>query len=367
MFSLFWNRLRYFDLPLAVASGLLILIGLVVLYATSLSEGVLTLFYRQLAGVGLGVVLLFLFAFYNYHNLSKANRIAYIGLVVLLFGVLLFSREIRGSNRWIDLGFFQLQPSEFVKLSVVIGLSRWFYLHRGQINSWANIIITFVYALIPAVLVLLEPDLGSSSIVLGIWFGVLLMSPMRKRFLFSLIGIGLVSAFFAWHFVLGDFQKDRVLVFLNPNQEVRGKGYNVRQAMIAVGNGQLYGKGLGKGLQNQLKFLPERHTDFVFAATSEEIGFVGCVLLVFLYFFMFMRLLKICREAKDDLGMYMVGGILFMFFGQMAINMGMNMGILPVTGIPLPFLTYGGSSMLSSMIALGIAQNIAQQSKGLRF
>jgi rod shape determining protein RodA len=254
-----------------------------------------------------------------------------------------------------------------VKIAVIVGLSRWFYLKRGQINSWQNIIITFIFALIPASLIILQPDLGSALVIFGIWFGILLISPVKKKFIFYLFIAGAVVAFLSWHFVLGDFQKDRVRVFLNPAKELRGRGYNVRQAIIAVGNGQIFGQGLGKGLQNQLKFLPERHTDFIFAATSEEVGFVGAVLIVFLYFFMFMRLLKICREAKDDLGMYMCGGVLFMLLGQMPVNVGMNIGLMPVTGIPLPFLTYGGSSMLTALISLGIAQNVAEQSKVLRF
>jgi rod shape determining protein RodA len=350
-----------------ILSGLLILIGVVVLYATSLSDGNMSLVYRQVAAVVGGSVLFFFFAFYNYHHLAKINPAIYVLLVVSLLLVLVFAREIRGSSRWIDLGFFQLQPSEFVKIAVIVGLSRWFYLKRGQINSWQNIIITFIFALIPASLIILQPDLGSALVIFGIWFGILLISPVKKKFIFYLLIVGAVAAFLSWHFVLGDFQKDRVRVFLNPAKELRGRGYNVRQAIIAVGNGQIFGQGLGKGLQNQLKFLPERHTDFIFAATSEEVGFVGAVLIVFLYFFMFMRLLKICREAKDDLGMYMCGGVLFMLLGQMLVNVGMNIGLMPVTGIPLPFLTYGGSSMLTALISLGIAQNVAEQSKVLRF
>jgi rod shape determining protein RodA len=367
MIKYIWSRLKYLDIPLMILSGLLILIGVVVLYATSLSDGNMSLVYRQVAAVVGGSVLFFFFAFYNYHHLAKINPAIYVLLVVSLLLVLVFAREIRGSSRWIDLGFFQLQPSEFVKIAVIVGLSRWFYLKRGQINSWQNIIITFIFALIPAGLIILQPDLGSALVIFGIWFGILLISPVKKKFIFYLLIAGAVVAFLSWHFVLGDFQKDRVRVFLNPAKELRGRGYNVRQAIIAVGNGQIFGQGLGKGLQNQLKFLPERHTDFIFAATSEEVGFVGAVLIVFLYFFMFMRLLKICREAKDDLGMYMCGGVLFMLLGQMLVNVGMNIGLMPVTGIPLPFLTYGGSSMLTALISLGIAQNVAEQSKVLRF
>jgi rod shape determining protein RodA len=167
--------------------------------------------------------------------------------------------------------------------------------------------------------------------------------------------------------MLKDFQKDRIKVFLNPQLDLRGSGYSVRQATIAIGNGRIFGKGLAKGVQSQNKFLPERQTDFIFAATAEEIGFIGIVCLLSLYFFVFFRLLKIIRIVKDDLGMYIVTGTFFFLFLHVLINMGMNVGLLPVTGIPLPLLSAGGSSLLTSLIALGVVQNVVLQSKMLRF
>jgi len=362
-----WAKFRHFDLPLLIVSGLLLLVGLVVIYSTSISGGSLEIFYRQAVFAVIGLACFLVLCFYDYHKLTKQNRVAYLILVVLLIGLLIFAREVRGTTRWFNLGFFNFQPAEFAKLVVILGLSRWLYLKRGQINSWKNIALTLLYVAIPAVLIVLEPDLGSAVIVIGLWLGLLLISSMSKRYVAVFIALALVIGGVSWQFLLQDYQKTRIEVFLNPELDPRGRGYNVRQAIIAVGSGSWTGRGLGRGLQSQLKFLPERQTDFIFASAAEEIGFVGCLALLVLYYVLLWRLLKIMRYAKDDLGYYVVGGVCFLFVGQILINIGMNMGLLPVTGIPLPFLSYGGSSLVVVFMALGLAQNVARQSRILRF
>ncbi len=362
-----FSRLKYFDVPLLIVSGLLLLIGLAVQYAVSLSGGTIEIFYRQLIFSLVGTVLFLFFAFYNYHRLSKLNRIAYLVLIAALVFLLIFGVQIRGSARWIELGFFRLQPAELAKVIVGIGLARWLYLKRGQINTWKSFLTTFAYAAVPALLIFLEPDLGSSAIVMAVWFGLMLLSPLRKKYIIIFLIASLVFAGVTYEFVLQDYQHKRVEVFLNPDKDPKGKGYNVRQAIIAVGSGELFGRGLGRGLQSQLKFLPERQTDFIFASASEEIGFLGVSVLLGLYYLLFRRLIRIMKYARDDLAMYITGGILFLFLAQVIINIGMNIGLLPVTGIPLPFMTYGGSSLLVTCIALGIVQNVARQSKALRF
>ena len=365
--SSFFNRLKHFDTPLLIVSGLLIVMGLAIQYAVSVSGDTLQIFYRQLLFAGIGAVLFLIFALYNYHKLAKINRIVYVLLILSLIYLMLFGEAVRGSARWIDIGFFRLQPAELAKLVIGLGLARWLYLKRGQINTWGNFIITLLYAGIPAALILREPDLGSATIVMAIWFGLMLVSPVRRTFIIVFMIAGLAFTGVAWKFLLQDYQRTRVEVFVNPDKDPRGKGYNVRQAIIAVGSGELFGRGLGRGLQSQLKFLPERQTDFIFASASEEIGFVGCVALLFLYYLLFRRLLFIMQKARDDLGMYIAAAVLFMFVAQVIINVGMNIGILPVTGIPLPFITYGGSSFLVTCIALGVVQNVARQSRALRF
>lgn len=363
----FISKFKSFDIPLQIICGLLLLIGLVILYGTSVSGANMEIFWRQLLFAAGGLGAYFFFSFYDYQSLSKVSKYGYIAILLLLIFVLVFGREIKGSTRWIDLGFFQLQPAEFAKIVVIVGLSRWLYLKRGQINTWKNIAVTLLYTGIPAILIMREPDLGSSIILMGIWAGLILISPMHKKYLAALLIFAVIGSGLAWKFVMHDYQKRRVEVFINPELDPRGEGYNVRQATIAVGSGQLFGRGLGQGLQGQLNFLPERQTDFIFASASEEIGFVGVSALLILYFLLLNRLLYIMRNTKDDLAYYIVGGVLFMLFGQILINIGMNIGLMPVTGIPLPFLSYGGSSLLTVLIALGIVQNIARQSKTLRF
>jgi rod shape determining protein RodA len=366
MFS-FLNRFKHFDTPLNIVTALLVLAGLAILYGTTLSEATNTIFYRQLIFLSIGLIGFFFVSFFDYHALAKTNRIIYVVIVVLLTYLPVFSGAVRGGKRWINLGAFSLQPAEFTKLVIILGLARLLYFKRGQINSWKTIIWSFVYAFVPAALVILEPDLGSAIIIMSLWAGIILLSPIKKRFVAILFFIFLASAGVGWKFVLKDFQRDRVRVFINPSLDPKGKGYNVRQATIAVGSGQLLGTGLGKGVEGQSKFLPERQTDFIFSASSEEIGFVGCFSLLGLYFFLLARIIKIMRRAKDDLGMYIAGGVFFFFFFHVLINVGMNIGLLPVTGIPLPFVSSGGSSLVVSLLALGVLQNVARQSKILRF
>ena len=366
MFKLF-SEFKYFDTALLIATALLSIVGLALLYSTSVADGTTGVFWRQFIFLGLGLVCFFFFSFFDYHTLSKANKVFYVIFVILLIYLLVFGSNIRGGRRWIDLGFFRFQVAEFVKICVILGLSRLLYLRRGQINSWGNILWSFFYTVIPAVLVLVEPDLGSAIIIGSIWAGVILVSPIKKRFLIILFVSFLIVAGLSWKFALKDFQKDRVLIFLNPKLDPRGRGYNVRQAAIAVGSGQLWGRGLGKGLQSEHKFLPERQTDFIFAASSEEVGFFGMTALLIIFFTMFFRIVQIAQNARDDLGMYIAFGVFFMLFTHVTINISMNIGLLPVTGIPLPFISAGGSSLVVTLILLGIVQNIARQSKILRF
>lgn len=363
----FFNRLKYFDVPLLIVSGLLLLAGLAIQYAVSVSGDTMEIFYRQLIFSGVGIVLFFGLASYNYHKLAQLNRIVYVIVLLALVYLLIFGDPIRGSASWIELGFFRLQPSELVKIVVGIALARWLYLRRGQINSPKNLVVTFLYAAIPSALILYQPDFGSASIVMAIWFGLMVISPVRRIFIVGFLVLAIATAGFAWAFMFEDYQKQRVEVFLDPDKDPRGQGYNVRQAIIAVGSGELFGRGLGRGLQSQLKFLPERQTDFIYASAAEEVGFVGSAAILGLFYLLFWRLLKIMKYARDDLAMYITGAVLFLFIAHVIINIGMNIGMLPVTGIPLPFLTYGGSSLLVVCLALGIVQNIAKQSKALRF
>lgn len=237
------QNLKHLDKPLLIVSGLLILVGLAVQYAISLSEESMTIFYRQLTYAGIGSLLFLLFASYNYHKLAKQNRWLYLVLLVVLVYLLFFGRTIRGSAGWLDFGLFMFQPAELAKIVVGVGLARWLYLRRGQINNWTNYLMTFAYAAIPTGLILLEPDLGSALIVMAVWGGLMLISPVRKSIIALTLIVAVVFAGLSWQFVFKDYQKNRIMVFLNPNKDPRGSGYNVRQAIIAVGSGEFTGRG----------------------------------------------------------------------------------------------------------------------------
>jgi len=216
-------------------------------------------------------------------------------------------------------------------------------------------------------LVLIEPDLGSAIVIFVIWLGLLSVSKMNKKHLAILLLSAVVLSIFSWSFVLKPFQKERIYTFLNPSKDPTGSGYNVMQSIIAVGSGSLTGRGVGRGFQSQLKFLPERQTDFIFASTAEELGLFASIFILLMFGIILLRLIRIARQARDNFGMYLTLGIFFMLLVQVVINIGMNIGLLPVTGIPLPFFSYGGSSLLTTMLSLGLVQSVMARQKALRF
>jgi rod shape determining protein RodA len=360
-----FQQVKFFDAALAVSFVLLLAVGVVIMYSTSLG-GSYSIYYKQLV---YALVAIGLFAFFSYFDYKVLERIAtpfYFIVVALLAAVLKFGHLALGARRWFDLGILNFQPSELAKLALVLLLARFFASRRGEIKNWQNILLSLLYALIPIILVVGQPDLGSAIILFMVWFGILLCSRVQKKvFIYLFLGLAIVSAG-AWKFALHDYQKHRIETFLNPQLDPQGRGYNVQQAIIAVGSGGIHGTGLGKGLQSQLKFLPERQTDFVFASAAEELGTIGALVIILLYCALLYRLLIIYRHSRDDTGRFMVAGIFFIIFTQVAINIGMNIGVLPVTGIPLPLVSYGGSSMLTTAVALGITESIAMRSKGLR-
>jgi rod shape-determining protein RodA len=358
----FLEKFKYIDLTLAITCVLLCLIGLVLMYSTSLN-GNRSIFVRQLINASGAIVLFLSFAFFDFRVLARNSRYLYVGAVLLLIGVLFFSPLTKGSHRWFDLGLFNFQPAEFTKIVMILVLARFFAVHRGAINSWKNIILSFIYTFIPIFLIAREPDLGSSIVVFTIWAGILLVSRVDKKVFLYLFLIFALFSGVAWKYVLHDYQRHRIETFLDPNLDPQNKGYNVRQAIIAVGSGKVFGTGLGKGLQSQLRFLPERQTDFVFASAAEELGFLGTTVILVLYAILLYRLLVIYRLSRDDLSRFIIAGIFFMLFSQIVINIGMNIGIMPVTGIPLPMLSYGGSSLFTVAICMGIAEAVAIRAK----
>lgn len=357
---------RYFDLLLFGSSIMLLLLGLLMIYSTTL-EGSSGLFYRQMIFACIGFVGLFMMSFFDYRNFKKMTGWLYVGIILLLIIVWFLGQNVRGSARWIDLGFTTIQPAEFAKLIMIIIMAKFLDQQGEKVKSFRYLMLSGIYIGIPAFLILVEPDLGSALIVFLIWISMLFFSKMNKKHLIIIFLLLAVSSVFAWNYLLHDYQKDRIYTFLDPQRDPKGSGYNVIQSIIAVGSGGIYGRGVGRGLQSQLKFLPERQTDFIFASTAEELGLLGSTIILCLFTLLLFRIIKTAKNARDNFGMYLSIGIFFMFFWQILINIGMNIGLMPVTGIPLPLLSYGGSSLLMTFLSLGLVQSIVAKQRILKF
>lgn len=282
--------------------------------------------------------------------------------LLLLVATLIFGDTINGAKAWINLGVASFQPVDLMKLSLAILLAKYFSKRHIEIQNIRHIIVSFVYVLIPSAITMMQPDLGSTLVLLFIWFVIVLCSGLSKKHLFSMIGLGIVSFILAWNFAFAQYQKNRILNFLDPLRDVRGSGYNVYQAQIAIGSGGWYGKGVGFGTQSRLNFLPEYKTDFIFSAYAEEWGYFGVLILIVLYASLHFRILFIAGQTQNNFFYLIAMGIFAWIFLHTLINIGMNLALLPVTGIPLPFLSYGGTSFLMLSLAVGMIASI-QSSK----
>ena len=296
-----------------------------------------------------------------YRNSSSFLIILYSVSLVLLVAVLLFSHKIRGTAGWFNFGDINFAPVELAKFAVILILAKYFSRRHIEVYRVRHIVASGLYAGLPILLVLLEPDLGSALILMAIWLGMVLLSGMKQRHLFIVLIAGVFVSVLAWSFIFKPYQKARILTFLNPTKDPLGYSYNLIQSKIAIGSGQFWGKGLGHGSQGQLNFLPEKHTDFIFSVFAEEWGFIGVVFLFGLYSLFFWRLMKIIMSAGNNFFRLFTAGYAIMIFAQITINTGMSLGLMPVTGIALPFMSYGGSNLLINLMMLGVVQNIASQ------
>lgn len=350
---------------------LLVAIGLLVIYSTSFKATQLASLHdmwRQMiyAGVGLGAFVFM--ARTDYRTWFKLTPWLYGGMLVLLVFVLLFSKPVLGAQRWIDLGFFQFQPSEFAKLVLIVTLAKFFSEHYDQMHRVKYLLLSLVCLGVPMLLVMRQPDLGTALVLVAIWLAMALVSRVRKVHLLALTGLGLVMMPFLLS-TLKSYQKERLAVFLNPQSDPLGAGHNVIQSTITVGSGQVFGRGLAAGSQTQLNFLPSlaQHTDFIFAVLNEKLGFVGGTLLLGLFGVLLYRGLRIAYTAQDRFGMFLAVGVSAMILFHVFINAGMNMGIAPVTGIPLPLVSYGGTALIVCMASLGLLVSVGVRRKKLQF
>jgi len=338
----------------------LVLFGLAAIYSTTLNieGGSQEIFYKQLLFFAVGLILFFFFTFFDYRHLGNFYKLIYFISIISLVVVLLFGQKIRGTTAWIGIGGFLIQPVEFVKIGLIIFLSKYLSNHAKEFVFLKHLFITGGAALLILGLIGLQPDLGSGMIIFGTWLGMIFFTNLPRRYFFYLIIGLLILGILAWFFVFADYQKERILTLFDPGRDPLGSGYNVTQSLVAIGSGQFFGRGLGLGSQSQLNFLPEQQTDFIFSVVSEELGFIGSSLILIFFIIFFYRLIIIIKNSYDNFGSFLLLGFLISFFIQFLMNVGMNVGLMPVAGVPLPFISAGGSSLIASLISVGIIQSI---------
>ncbi len=313
-------------------------------------------FNRQVIWLLIGAVLFFLAGSVDWRILRNGWVLfaLYLFGVFVLVGLSFLAPAVRGARAWVSLGIFSLEPAEPMKLVLILILAKYFSRRHVEIRHVKHIIVSAVYAFLPAGLVFLQPDFGSALIFIAIWLGMILVSGVSKRHLFMIILLGLVLALSVWFYILAPYQKARVLTFIHPFSDPRGAGYNALQSMIAVGSGGLWGRGVGYGTQSRLEFLPEHQTDFIFAAFAEEWGLFGVSVLFIFYGILFWRILKASWGGQSNFEKLFALGLIFFILAHFTIHVGMNLGMLPVTGISLPFMSYGGSHNITLLAGLGI-------------
>jgi rod shape determining protein RodA len=362
--------LKNLDFTVITVTVLLVLISLVVIgSATHINTpGEDRYWYVQRQGVfaAVNIAVIFILLHFDYKSLGKYANILYAVNLVMLLAVMFVGQSALGAQRWIQIGPVNLQPSEFSKLIMIISLAHLLEKRQGQLNSFKDLIPVFVFVGIPFLLVLKQPDLGTSLVFIAILFGMLFIAGIRVKHLAAIFAAGVAFMPIFWHF-LKDYQKMRLTVFLDPNVDPLGSGYHIIQSKIAIGSGMLFGKGLFAGTQSQLNFLPENHTDFIFAVIGEEFGFVGSFVVLTLYLVLLYRGVKVAGEARDNFGMLLATGIVSMLAFHVLVNIGMTAGIMPVTGIPLPLMSYGVSSLTTNMVSVGILLNIYMRRQKILF
>ena len=304
---------------------------------------------------------------YDYRTLYRWAPVLYIINCIMLIVVRVAGTSALGAQRWIQLGPITLQPSEFAKVLMIICLARFLSGHKGGFRTWKSLLPVAAMMVPPFLLVFIQPDLGTSLVFCAICFGMLFLSGLRMKLVGQVIAVVAAVFPFLWFFVFHEYQKNRVLVLFDPNIDPFGSGYHVIQSKISIGSGGFIGQGLFSGTQSQLNFLPENHTDFIFSVIGEELGFVGAIFLLFLYFLLLYRAIMISRASGDSFGSLLASGIFSMWLFQVFINVGMTLGIMPVTGIPLPFISYGGSALMVNMLCAGLLMNIYVRRKKLMF
>ncbi len=322
-------------------------------------------FGRQIIWVCLSLAVFFLFSSIDFRFIKNTRVLVTLFLFFLFVLTALFvlGKVAHGAKSWFDFGGFSFQPADMMKLVLILVLAKYFSRRHVEIKNIKHIFISGLYAIIPFLLVFLQPDFGSAMVIFFIWFGMVLVSGISKKHLLLVGAAGVVAFLGLWFFVFAPYQKDRIINFLNPMADIHGSGYNVFQSTIAVGSGQMVGKGLGFGTQSRLQFLPEPETDFIFAAFAEEWGFIGAIIILILFTLVIWRILDTSALGATNFETLFGLGLAIFFMTHIIINVGMNLGIFPVTGIPLPFMSYGGSHLITEFAGLGILMSLRRYAR----
>ncbi|MFQ3549400.1 MAG: rod shape-determining protein RodA [Armatimonadota bacterium] len=362
--------LKNFDWWIFFATLGLIGFGCLMIYSASMGNAMsISYIERQLVWAAIGLICAIFVAsidtsFYHRHT-SKL----YIITIIMLILVLVIGDSSKGAQRWIGYGSLRIQPSEFAKITMIVAMSVFVVTRLRTIRTIKTFLLSLVYFMVPMLLIFKQPDLGTSLVLIAIWMTILFImgTDLKNIGLFILAGIVLFSAGWTIPGIMKDYQKKRIITFLNPSVDPTGSGYHVTQSRIAIGSGQLYGKGYLQGTQRKLQFIPEQHTDFIFTVVGEEMGFVGASFVLLLYFIILWRAVVIMLTTEDTTGRAITAGVVGMFVFHIFVNIGMTLGIMPVTGVPLPFMSYGGSALLANLLAIGLLEGVSLRRHRINF
>lgn len=352
----------HIDFMLLFAVSSVCAFGLLVIYSTTsvevIDEGTFYFFNKHLIHIAIGILVCFLAILIDYHEIEKVAFPIYLLAILSLVYVILFGRMTGGSRRWIEIAGFDFQPAEFAKIALILFLA---YFLAKQHNKtpyfYYYFVLPFAFTGVYILLIFMQPDLGTSVVFLAILICMIFIAGLRWKHILIMFLLAIASFPVLWS-LLRDYQKTRIILFLNPNLDPLGAGYNIIQSKVAIGSGGLFGQGLFSGIQSQLKFLPAQHTDFVFSVIGEEMGFIGAVVLLGLYLVILWKGIRIAMEAPDFLGMFLATGVVSLLFFHIVVNIGMTMGLMPATGLPLPFVSSGGTFMMSNFVGIGLLLNI---------
>ncbi len=369
--STFLDNIKKYDKLLIFLFAVAVTIGMVFIFSATRSMGGNNIKFIVVQSVGLviGLLCMYVITYIDYDELANlwklfAGTSVFLLILVLIIGI---GSESTGTKGWIRFGSIGIQPAEIVKVFFILTLAKHLDTIKHDINYIKNVFMLLCHLAVPLILILLQPDFGSAMVFVFIFVIMVFVANIDWRYILSAGIAGTGIAVFSWFFLLSEYQKNRLYALFNPESAAESYGYHVTQSKIAIGSGQVMGKGLFQGIQTQMGYLPEKHTDFIFSVIGEEGGLLVCMLTVLVLMGMILRCIKIARDAKDELGSFICMGVAAMWLFHTFENVGMTIGIMPVTGIPLPFISYGGSSIMTNCMALGLVLNVYMRCKTLHF